>query len=137
MTINKNQRTSLRVGIKKLTSIIKKGHGHGHELVKGENKMEVATIRIVDLSTGGLCIESKKTLKSGMNFELKIPTIMHLESNLLACEVTRSIFREDPRYYINMGTAQDKSYYEIGLKFKNPNTNYLQQLLDLALDKKI
>ncbi len=135
MTINKNQRTSLRVGIKKLTSIIKKGHGH--ELVKGDNKMEVATIRIVDLSTGGLCIESKKTLKLGMNFELKIPTIMHLESNLLACEVTRSIFREDPRYYINMGTAQDKSYYEIGLKFKNPNTNYLKQLLDLALDKKI
>ncbi len=135
MNINKDQRTSLRVGIKQLTSIIKKGHGH--ELIKAKNKMEVATIRIVDLSTGGLCIESKKTLKLGMNFELKIPTIMHLESNLLACEVTRSIFREDPRYYINMGTAQDKSYYEIGLKFKNPNTNYLKQLLDLALDKKI
>ena len=135
MTINKNQRTSLRVGIKQLTSILKKGHGH--ELVKGDNKMEVATIRIVDLSTGGLCIESKKTLKLGLNFELKIPIIMHLESNLLACEVTRSIFREDPRYYINMGTAQDKSYYEIGLKFINPNTNYLKQLLDLALDKKI
>ena len=135
MNLNKDQRTSLRVCIKQLTSIIKKGHGH--ELVKGDNKMEVATIRIVDLSSGGLCIESKKTLKLGMNFELKIPTIMHLESNLLACEVTRSIFREDPRYYINTGTAQDKSYYEIGLKFKNPNTNYLQQLLDLALDKKM
>jgi len=135
MTISKDQRTSLRVHIKQLTSIIKKGHGH--ELVKGDNKMEVATIRIIDLSEGGLCIESKKTLKLGMNFELKIPTIMHLESNLLACEVTRSIFREDPRYYINMGTAQDKSYYEIGLKFKNPNTNYLKQLLDFALDKKI
>ena len=79
----------------------------------------------------------KKPLKLGMNFELKIPKIMQLESNLLACEVTRSIFREDPRYYINMGTAQDKSYYEIGLKFINPNTNYLKQLLDLALDKKI
>ena len=126
MTINKNQRTSLRVGIKKLTSIIKKGHGH--ELVKGDNKMEVVTIRIVDLSAGGLCIESKKTLKLGMNFELKIPTIMHLESNLLACEVTRSFFREDPQYHMN---------YEIGLKFKTPNTNYLQQLRDLALAKKI
>ena len=62
---------------------------------------------------------------------------MHLESNLLACEVTRSIFREDPRYYINMGTAQDKSYYEIGLKFKTTNTNYLKKLIDLALAKKI
>ena len=99
--------------------------------------MGVATIRIVDISSGGLCIESKKTLKSGVNFELEMPEIMHLESNVLACQVTRSIFREDPRYYLNMGTAKDKSYYEIGLKFKIPNTNYLKQLLDLALAKKI
>ena len=126
MSINKDQRASLRVGIKQLTSIIKKGHAH--ELVKGDNKMGVTTIRIVDLSTGGLCIESKKTLKLGVKFELEIPKIMHLESNLLACEVTRSIFREDPQYHMN---------YEIGLKFKTPNTNYLQQLRDLALAKKI
>ena len=45
---------------------------------------------------------------------------MYLESNLLACEVTRSIFREDPRYYMNIGTVQDKSYYEIGLKIQSP-----------------
>ena len=126
MSINKDQRASLRVGIKQLTSIIKKGHAH--ELVKGDNKMGVTTIRIVDLSTGGLCIESKKTLKLGVKFELEIPKIMHLESNLLACEVTRSIFREDPQYHMN---------YEIGLKFKTPNTNYLKQLRDLALAKKI
>ena len=126
MSINKDQRASLRVGIKQLTSIIKKGHAH--ELVKGDNKMEVATIRIVDLSTGGLCIESKKTLKLGVKFELEIPKIMHLESNLLACEVTRSIFREDPQYHMN---------YEIGLKFKTPNTNYLKQLRNLVLAKKI
>ena len=135
MNINKEQRTSLRVGIKQLTSIIKKGHGH--ELIKGENKTDVVTIRIVDLSTGGLCIETKKTLKLGMNLELEMPKIIHLQTNLIACEVTRSIFREDPRYYINTGTAQDKSYYEIGLKFKAPNTNYLKQLRALALAKKI
>ena len=87
MSINKDQRVSLRVGIKQLTSIIKKGHGH--ELVKGDNKMEVATIRIVDLSTGGLCIESKKTLELGVKFELEMPEIIHLESNLLTCEGTR------------------------------------------------
>lgn len=131
----KEQRSSLRVGIKQLCSIIKKGHGH--ELIKGDNKMVVATIRIVDISSGGLCIESKTILKSGVNFELEMPEIMHLESNVLTCEVTRSIFREDPRYYLNMGTAKDKSYYEIGLKFKIPNTNYLKQLLDLAQAKKI
>ena len=87
MSINKDQRASLRVGIKQLTSIIKKGHAH--ELVKGDNRMGVATIRIVDPSTGGLCIESKKTLKLSVKFELEMPEIIHLESNLLTCEVTR------------------------------------------------
>ena len=131
----KEQRTSLRVGIKQLTSIIKKGHGH--ELINGDSKMTNATIRVVDISSGGLCIESKKTLKLGVNFELEMPGIKHLKSNVLSCEVTRSIFREDPNCYLNMGTAKDKSYYEIGLKFKTPNTNYLKQLLDLAQAKKI
>ena len=131
----KEQRASLRVGIKRLTSIIKKGGGY--ELIQGDKETKTTTIRIVDISSGGLCIESKKTLKSGVNFELEIPEIMHLESNVLTCEVTRSIFREDPRCYLNMGTAKDKSYYEIGLKFKIPNTNYLKQLSDLAQAKKI
>ena len=131
----KEQRVSLRVGIKRLTSIIKKGGGY--ELIQGDKETKTTTIRIVDISSGGLCIESKKTLKSGVNFELEMPEIMHLESNVLTCEVTRSIFREDPRCYLNMGTAKDKSYYEIGLKFKTPNTNYLKQLLDLAQAKKI
>jgi len=135
MNLIKEQRTSLRVGIKRLASIIKKGWGY--ELIQGDKETKTTTIRIVDISSGGLCIESKKTLKSGVNFELEIPEIMHLESNLLTCEVTRSIFREDPRCYLNMGTAKDKSYYEIGLKFKTPNTNYLKQLSELAQAKKI
>ena len=78
MVINKDQRSSLRVGIKQLTSIIKKGHGH--ELVEGDNKMEVATIQIVDLSTGGLCIESKKILKLGVKFELEMPKLCTLKA---------------------------------------------------------
>jgi len=131
----KEQRVSLRVGIKRLTSIIKKGGGY--ELIQGDKETKTITIRIVDISSGGLCIESKKTLKSGVKFELEMPEIMHLESNVLTCEVTRSIFREDPRCYLNMGTAKDKSYYEIGLKFKTPNTNYLKEFLELALAEKI
>ena len=130
----KEQRVSLRVGIKRLTSIIKKGGGY--ELIQGDKETKTITIQIVDISSGGLCIESKKTLKSGVNFELEIPEIMHLESNVLTCEVTRSIFREDPRCYLNMGTAKDKSYYEIGLKFKSPNTEYLKEFLELALAEK-
>ena len=131
----KEQRTSLRVGIKKLTSIIRKGGDY--ELIQGDKETKTTIIRIVDISSGGLCIESKKTLKLGVKFELEMPEIMHLESSVITCEVTRSIFREDPRCYLNMGTAKDKSYYEVGLKFKIPNTNYLKQLLDLAQAKKI
>ncbi|MCH2390727.1 MAG: PilZ domain-containing protein, partial [Nitrospinales bacterium] len=106
----KEQRVSLRVGIKRLTSIIRKGGGY--ELIQGDKETKTTTTRIVDISSGGLCIESKKILKSGVNFELEMPKIMHLESTVLSCEVTRSIFREDPRCYLNMGTTKDKSYYE-------------------------
>ena len=131
-----DQRTSLRVGIKQLTSIVQK-KGGDYELIQGDKGTKALTIRVVDISSGGLCIESKKSLKSGLNFELEIPKIVHLESKTLNCQVTRSIFREDPRCYLNMGTAKDQSYYEIGLKFKIPNTDYLKKLLDLALANKI
>jgi len=136
MSSIKEQRAFLRVGIKQLTSIVQK-RGGDYELIKGDQGTKAMTIRILDISSGGLCIESKKTLKVGVKLELVMPEIMHLESNALACEVTRSVFREDPRAYLNMGTTKDKSYYEIGLKFKIPNTNYLNQLFDLAQAKKI
>jgi len=131
----KEQRVSLRVGIKRLASIIKKGGGY--ELIQGDKETKNITIQIVDISSGGLCIESKKSFQAGLLFELEIPKIVHLDTKILACEVTRSIFREDPRYYIQTGTAQDKSYYEIGLKFKSPNTEYLKEFLELALAEKI
>ena len=130
------QRAFLRVGIKRLTSIVQK-RGGDYELIQGDQGIKAVTIRVVDISSGGLCIESKKSLKTGLNFELEIPQIMSLESKILTCQVTRSIFREDPRCYLNMGTAKDQSYYEIGLKFKVPNTDYLKQLLDLAVANKI
>ena len=68
--------------------------------------------------------------------ELEIPKIATLDAMILTCEVTRSIYIEDPQYYINMGTDKDKSYYKLGLKTKNQN-KYLKQLLELALADKI
>ena len=38
---------------------------------------------------------NKKTLKLGVKFELEMP-IIYLESNLVACEVTRSILGRIP-----------------------------------------
>ena len=130
-----NKRGSLRVGIKKLTSIVKKAGEY--VVMPGDDSIKKREIKILDISTGGLCIESKHDLKSGIGFHLEIPKIGNLDATTLQSESTRSIFREDPLCHLNMGTDKDKSYYEIGLKFKNPNTKYLKQLYELALKKKI
>ena len=125
------KKLSLRVGVKKLTTIVK--NDKGYETGPGDNKPTTIEIKIVDISTGGLCVESKYCLKEGMMLELEIPKIATLDAMILTCEVTRSIYIEDPQYYINMGTDKDKSYYKIGLKTKNQH-KYLKQLLELALD---
>ena len=135
MKANNENRSSLRIGIKQLTSIIKKGSEY--VVVKGDDKINNRPIKIIDISTGGLCIESKQNLKSGVGFHLEIPKIGNLEATPLETEATRSVFREDPQVHLNLGTEKDKSYYEVGLKFKKPNTKYLKQLYELALTKKI
>jgi len=130
-----NKRGSIRVGIKQLTSIVR--NGGDYELIQGSDKAKVVKINILDISMGGLCIESKEALKSGVSLELEIPRVENLDAATIACEVTRSIFREDPLYYRNLETDRDKSYYEIGMKFKVPNTDYLKQLYNLATANQI
>ena len=124
------KKLSLRVRVKKLTTIVK--NDKGYETVPGDKKPTTIGIKIVDISTGGLCIASKYRLNKGVMLELEIPKIATLDAMILTCEVTRSIYIEDPQYYINMGTDKDKSYYKLGLKTKNQH-KYLKQLLELAL----
>ena len=135
MGTTKENRSSIRVGIKQLTSIVKSGGDY--ELVEGSEKVVPATIHIKDISTGGLCIESKQELKAGVELDLQIPKIKNLSGSLVACRVTRSIFREDPLYHLHVGEDDDTSYFEIGLRFKNPNTEYLKELYKLAVDNQI
>ena len=135
MTKINDKRSYVRVGIKKLPSIVK--NGGDYELVQGDDKAATATINIVDISMGGLCIESKENLKSGTLLELEIPKIKNLDAATVSCDVTRSLFKEDPLIFKNLGTDRDKSYYEIGLKFKVPNTEYVKQLYKLAVSHKI
>ena len=132
MTKIKNNRNSIRVGIKQITSIVKSSGGD-YELVKGDDKAKAAMIKILNISMGGLCIESKHGLRSGLSLDLEIPKIKNLDARIIECEVKRAIFREDPLYYKNLGTDRDKSYYEIGLKFKIPNTEYVKQLYNSAV----
>ena len=122
------KKLSLRVRVKKLTTIVK--NDKGYETVPGDKKPTTIRIKIVDISTGGLCIASKYRLDEGVMLELQIPKIATLDAMILTCEVTRSIYIEDPQYYINMGTDKDKSYYKLGLKTKNQH-EYLNQLLEL------
>ena len=128
MSINKNQRSSIRVGIKQLTSIVR-ASGGDYEVVEGDEKIVFTKVRILDMSTGGLCIEAKHQIKKGVRFDLEMPKIKNLDTNTVRCECTRSIFREDPLY--------NKSFHEVGLKFENPNNKYLKQLYELAIAKKI
>ena len=133
--MEKNNRSTIRVGVRQLTSIIQERGDY--VVIQGTDKATTTTIRIIDISTGGLCIESKYGLRSGVAFDLEILKIKNLDATTLRCETTRSIFREDPLYHTNLGTDKEKSYYEIGLKFKSPNTKYINQLVELALAKKI
>jgi len=128
MSINKNQRAFIRVGIKQLTSIVR-ASGGDYEVVEGDEKTVFTKVKILDISTGGLCIESKNQIKEGVSFDLEIPKIKNLDTYTIRCECTRSIFREDPLY--------NKSFHEVGLKFENPNNKYLKQLYELAIAKKI
>jgi len=128
MTINKNKRAFIRVGIKQLTSIVRTSGGD-YEVVEGDEKTVFTKVKILDISTGGLCIESKNQIKEGVSFDLEIPKIKNLDTYAIRCECTRSIFREDPLY--------NKSFHEVGLKFENPNNKYLKQLYELAIAKKI
>ena len=69
-------RASIRVGIKQLTSIVKSGGEY--ELIEGSDKAIPLTIYIKDISTGGLCIESKQEIKAGVALDLQIPKIKNL-----------------------------------------------------------
>ena len=66
MSSIKEKRSSLRVRIKRLNSIIL--NAGKYIVVLGDDKTMIAKIEIVDISPGGLCIESKYNLKSGVAF---------------------------------------------------------------------
>ena len=114
----KEKRKFLRVGVKQLTSIIKT-RGGGYELIKESLKSTPALINIKDISVGGLRVESKLQIKKGIFLELTIPKVKTLDAATVTCEVTRSQFK-DGAYY-----------YDIGLRFRPSNTEYLKQLIEL------
>ena len=114
---SKEKRKFIRIGVKRLTSIIK--NQVGFELIEESEKLTTTLINVKDISVGGLRIESKREFKKGLFLDLAIPKVKTLDATVVTCEVTRSEFK-DGQYY-----------YDIGVRFRPANTEYLQQLMEI------
>ena len=78
------------------------------------------TEKLRSISLGGLRIESsKEKFKIGTSCEIVLPKVKDLDGNKLKCEVTRARFIEST------------SFYDVGLKFTPPNTDYLKQFVEI------
>ena len=115
--VNKEKREFLRTKVRRLTCIVK--HEGVYKLIKEGEISTPALINVKDISTGGLRILSKYELIKGIFISLTTPNIETLDSAIVKCEVTRSLFDDG------------NLTYDIGLRFRPPNTYYLKQLVEL------
>jgi len=112
-------RAHFRVSIDRLTSVIKNNDGN-YEVVEKSAKPLDTYINIVDVSVGGLRIESsKEQFKKGTSCEIVLPKVKDLDGKKLKCEVTRASFIEG------------RCSYDVGLRFIPPNTDYLKQFVEI------
>ena len=113
-------RAHFRVSIDRLASVIKNELVDKFEVVDKSTKPLNTYINIIDVSVGGLRIESsKEKFKKGTSCEIVLPKVKDLDGKKLKCEVTRSMFMEST------------SFYDVGLKFTPPNTDYLKQFVKI------
>jgi len=112
-------RAHFRVSINRLTSVIKNSDGN-YEVVEKSAKPLDTYINIVDVSVGGLRIESsKEQFKKGTSCEIVLPKVKDLDGNKLKCEVSRARF------------IDSTSRYDVGLRFVPPNTDYLKKFMEI------
>ena len=114
---NKEKREFIRTKVRRLSSIV--NHEGTYKLIKEDEIPTPAPTNVKDISTGGLRIISEYELMKGAFIDLTIPGIETLYSTVVKCEVIRSLF------------DGDNHTYELGLRFKPPNTGYLKQLVEL------
>ena len=112
-------RAHFRVSIDRFTSVIKNNDGN-YEVVEKSAKPLDTYINIVDVSVGGLRIESsKEKFKIGTSCEIVLPKVKDLDGNKLKCEVSRARF------------VDSTSRYDVGLRFVPPNTDYLKKFMEI------
>ena len=117
--LNSEQRKYFRVSVGRLPSLVKDSGGT-FEVVDKSIKPLDTYINIKDVSVGGLRIESaKEKFKKGTSCEIVLPKLKDLDGKKLKCEVTRVRF---------IGST---SFYDVGLKFTPPNTDYLKQFVEI------
>ena len=114
-----NKRKYFRVSVGRLPSLVKNRRGT-FEVVDKSIKPLDTYINIKDVSPGGLRIESaKEEFKKGTSCEIVLPKVKDLDGNKLKCEVTRAKFIEST------------SFYDVGLRFTPPNTDYLKKFMEI------
>jgi hypothetical protein len=64
-------------------------------------------------------------LKWGASVDLGLPKLGELDTQTMAYEVKRSIYKEGM-------IVANNGYYELGLKFKVPNTEYVKRFIEIA-----
>jgi len=112
-------RAHIRVSIDRLASVIKNSDGI-FEVVDKSTKPLNTYINIIDVSVGGLRIESsKEQFKKGTSCEIVLPKVKDLDGNKLKCEVSRARF------------IDSTSRYDVGLRFVPPNTDYLKKFMEI------
>ena len=117
--LKSEQREFFRVSVGRLNSVIRNESG-AFEVVEKSIKPLDTSIELKDVSTGGLRIESaKEQFKKGTSCEIVLPKVKDLDGKKLKCEITRAQFLEA------------HSFYDVGLKFIPPNTDYLKKFMEI------
>jgi len=136
MENTKESRKNIRVGIRQLASIV--FHAGKYKAIDEDAKATSASITINDISLGGMSITSnqKVLVKRGTVINLEIPKIGWVDAKMITCEVTW-VPIEDNWDSLPSLKLIDSSNCKIGLKFINPDSEYLKQLLEAIKTYKI
>ena len=119
-------RVSIRIKIRQLVDLIQIGSEYHY--IKEEANASNQKITLIDISQGGMCIETNKGLLVKSKLSMTIPIIEKLPKTPIECRVTRS------KSFISDYTTSTIKY-NVGLTYINPNTEYLKNLFSYFIQK--
>ena len=119
------------VDIRQLSSIILNEEGKYESIKEGAEGTNYSGV-IRDISWGGVRATLSQELKVGASIDLEIPKTGELDPQVIKCEVTRSICKNDSDDPFISKEMHTERYYEVGLRFKNHNLNYVKRYIELT-----